>query len=63
MLSDQFNNWNPHPSPDGKPILVLSYDQSAIGQPANGDLALPIPGASDGRIRTVVNIQGGAGTI
>lgn len=62
VTSDEFNNWTPHPSPDGKSILILSYDKSVIGHPANRDVALRILNVSDGRIRILVNIVGGAGS-
>lgn len=62
VTSDEFNNWTPHPSPDGKSILILSYDQGVTGHPANKDVALRILNVSDGKIRTLVNIVGGAGS-
>ena len=33
ITNDQFNNWFPHPSPDGKSLVVLSYGQDI--QPAD----------------------------
>jgi TolB protein len=33
VTNDQFNNWFPHPSPDGKTMVVLSYGQDV--QPAD----------------------------
>jgi Tol biopolymer transport system component len=33
ITNDQFNNWFPHPSPDGKTMVVLSYGQDV--QPAD----------------------------
>ena len=62
VTSDDFNNWTPHPSPDGKSILILSYDKSVTGHPANKDVALRILNPSDGKIRMLVNIVGGAGS-
>lgn len=62
VTSDDFNNWTPHPSPDGKSILILSYDKDVTGHPANRDIALRILNAGDGKIRTLVNIIGGAGS-
>lgn len=59
---DEKNNWTPHPSPDGESILILSYDKDVTGHPANKDVALRILNASDGKIRPLVNIVGGAGT-
>ena len=62
VTRDEFNNWTPHPAPDGKSILILSYDKDVTGHPANKDVALRVLNASDGKIRTVVNIVGGAGS-
>lgn len=62
VTRDAFNNWTPHPSPDGKSILILSYDAGVTGHPANKDVALRILNVSDGKIRALVNIVGGAGS-
>jgi Tol biopolymer transport system component len=62
VTSDEFNNWTPHPSPDGKSIVILSYDKDVKGHPTNRDIALRILNISDGKIRVLVNLVGGAGT-
>ena len=62
ITSDDYANWTPHPSPDGKSILILSYDKSETGHPANKDVALRILSIDDGKIHTLVNITGGSGT-
>lgn len=62
MTSDDYNNWTPHPSPDGKSIVVVSYDKDVKGHPANKDIALRILNVSDGKIRVLVNLVGGAGS-
>jgi Tol biopolymer transport system component len=59
---DEFNNWTPHPSPDGKSIVIVSYDKGVVGHPANKDVALRIVNVSDGKIRVLVNLVGGAGS-
>jgi TolB protein len=55
-------NWTPHPSPDGKSIPILSYNKSVTGHPADKDVTLRIVNASDGKIRDLVQIVGGAGS-
>src|SRR3984957_112397 len=60
VTHDEFNNWTPHPSPDGKSILILSYDKDVTGHPANKDVALRILNVSDGKIRDLVQIVGGS---
>ena len=62
VTSDDYNNWTPHPSPDGKSIVVVSYDKDVKGHPANKDIALRILNVSDGKIRVLVNLVGGAGS-
>jgi Tol biopolymer transport system component len=62
VTSDEFNNWTPHPSSDGNSILILSYDKGVNGHPGNKDVALRVLNVSDSKIRTVVNIVGGAGS-
>jgi len=62
VTSDDFNNWTPHPSPDGKSIVIVSYDKDVKGHPANKDIALRIFNVSDGKIRVLVNLVGGAGS-
>ena len=59
---DDFNNWTPHPSPDGKSIVIVSYDKEEKGHPANKDIALRIVNVSDGKIRVLVNLVGGSGS-
>ena len=60
---DEFKNWTPHPSPDGKSIVFLSYDPSVTTHAANKDIALRILSLNDGKIRTLVNLVGGDGTM
>lgn len=62
VTSDEYNNWTPHPSPDGKSILILSYDKGVSGHPANNDVALRILNVNDGKLRALVDIVGGAGS-
>ena len=59
---DERPNWTPHPSPDGKSILILSYDEDVSGHPANTDVTLRILNVSSGEIRDLVRIVGGAGS-
>jgi TolB protein len=59
---DERSNWTPHPSPDGQSILILSYDKDVTGHPANKDVTLRIVNASNGKIRDLVQIVGGAGS-
>jgi len=62
VTSDERRNWTPHPSPDGKSILILSYDKDVTGHPANKDVTLRIVSASSGAIRDLAQFVGGAGS-
>ena len=62
VTHDDFNNWTPHPSPDRKSILILSYDKTVTGHPTDKDIAFRIINVPDGKIRTIVNVTGGAGS-
>jgi len=59
---DEKHNWTAHPSPDGKSILILSYDKDVTGHAANKDVTLRIINVADGKIRDLVEIVGGSGS-
>jgi TolB protein len=59
---DEKHNWTAHPSPDGKSILILSYEKDVAGHAANKDVTLRILNVADGKIRDLVQIVGGSGT-
>lgn len=59
---DGMSSWTPHPSPDGKSILILSYGKGVTGHPANKDVTLRILDAAGGKIRDLVQIVGGSGS-
>ena len=62
VTDDEYANWTPHPSPDGHSVLILSYPKGVKGHPTNTDIAFRVLNVSDGKIRTVVNVVGGAGS-
>ena len=62
VTSDEFNNWTPHPSPDGKSVVIVSYGKGVTGHPTNQDIALRILNVDDGKLRVLVNAVGGAGS-
>jgi Tol biopolymer transport system component len=59
---DEKHNWTAHPSPDGKSILILSYDKDVTGHAANKNVTLRILNVADGKIRDLVEIVGGSGS-
>jgi len=60
---DEFKNWTPHPSPDGKSIVIISYDKGVTGHPGDKDIALRILTPGDNKLRVLVNLVGGSGTM
>jgi TolB protein len=64
VTSDEFNNWFPHPSPDGKWLVFLSYDRSVTGHPPNKDVMLRLMSlGADRKITVLARLFGGQGTI
>jgi TolB protein len=62
-FDDQFVDWFPHPSPDGKWLVFLSYDKTVQGHPPNKDVALRIMPLSGGEPQVLARFFGGQGTI
>lgn len=60
---DAYADWFPHPSPDGKWMVFLSYDKSVEGHPSNKNVVLRIMPLAGGEPRVLVTLFGGQGTI
>jgi TolB protein len=60
---DNYHDWFPHPSPDGRCIVFLSYEKEVEGHPANKDVMLRIMPAGGGEIQVLAKLFGGQGTI
>jgi Tol biopolymer transport system component len=63
VTDDEFNNWFPHPSPDGKWLVFLSYEKDVAGHPANKDVTLRVMPLAGGKIEVLAKLFGGQGTI
>ena len=63
MTSDGYTDWFPHPSPDGKWVVFLSYEKDVKGHPANKDVTLRMMPAAGGEIQVLAKLFGGQGTI
>jgi TolB protein len=63
MTFDERMNWTPHISSDGKSMVFLSYEKGVAGHPVNKDIELRIMSLSDKKVRVLVNLVGGSGTI
>ena len=63
ITSDECNNWFPHPSPNGRSVVFLSYEKDVKGHPANKDVMLRLIPAGGGSIQVLAKLFGGQGTI
>ncbi|MFN0124803.1 MAG: TolB family protein [Blastocatellia bacterium] len=66
VTRDQYNNWFAHPSPDGKWLVIISYEKDVTGHPANKDVMLrliPVTPTGYGEIQVLAKLFGGQGTI
>lgn len=68
ITSDELEDWFPHPSPDGKLLLVISFAHGTKGHPAYRDVEIRmLPAPRDKRKAakpvTLVKLFGGQGTI
>src|SRR5262249_54312666 len=63
ITDERYNNWFPHPSPDGRTLVSLSYEKDVTGHPANKDVTLRRMTVKDGKIDVLGRFLGGQGTI
>jgi TolB protein len=63
VFSDDYNNWFPHISPDGRWMVFLTYDKSVSGHPENKDVMLRLMSLADKKITVLAKLFGGQGTI
>lgn len=63
MTEDARVNWFPHPSPDGRHVLYLAYEEGTEGHPPERDVELRLMDLETGDRRVLVALFGGQGTI
>ena len=70
ITSDDYEDWFPHPSPDGKWLVLISFAKGTKGHPANQNVILRrmrMPSAAakakPGKVAEVVRLFGGQGTL
>jgi Tol biopolymer transport system component len=63
VTDDDFGNWFPHISPDGRSMAYLAYDASVDGHPADKDVELKLMDLASGKTTVLTAIFGGQGTI
>ena len=61
--NEEYADWFPHPSPDGKHVVFLSYDRSVEGHPPNKDVVLRLMPQEGGEPRVIARLFGGQGTL
>src|SRR6266496_1303365 len=62
-LSDGYNNWFPHISPDGKWMVFLTYEVNVTGHPEGKNVMLRLMSLETKKITELANLYGGQGTI
>jgi TolB protein len=65
ITNDEFNNWFPHPSPDGKWIVFISFppDINPADHPYYRHCYLRLMSVGGGAARVIAYVYGGQGTI
>ncbi|MBI3693570.1 MAG: TolB family protein [Acidobacteria bacterium] len=63
VTSDEWEDWFPHPSPDGKWLVFLSYEKGTKGHPANQNVLLRRMPLGGGKAETIRKMLGGQGSI
>ena len=65
VTDDEYNNWFPHISPDGKWIALLSFqrDVTPSDHPFYKHVYLRLMPASGGKPKVIAYVYGGQGTI
>ena len=63
LLVSETSDWFPHISPDGRLIAYLAYESGTQGHPANLDVEIRVLSVSDRKVRTLVKLLGGRGTM
>lgn len=63
LTHDERVNWFPHPSPDGKSIVYISYPPGTQGHPPDKDVILRFMTPEGNGHRDIVGFFGGQGTI
>jgi TolB protein len=63
VTPDDFSNWYPHLSPDGRRMAILSCGKSEKDPPRDQDVTLRIFSLADKRATVLARLTGGQGTI
>lgn len=58
-----FADWFPHPSPDGKWLVFVSFDKAVKGHPKDQNVTLRLMPLAGGKPKVIATLFGGQGTI
>lgn len=61
--NDGHADWFPHPSPDGRHVLLLSYDGDVDGHPRDKNVKLRLMDPEGSGLQTLLTLFGGQGSI
>jgi TolB protein len=62
-FDEQFADWFPHPSPDGKWLSFVCFDKSVKGHPFNQNVVIRLMPAAGGKPKVIATLFGGQGSI
>jgi TolB protein len=62
-FDNDYADWFPHPSPDGKWLVFVSFDKSVKGHPPNKNVVLRLMPLAGGKPKVIATLFGGQGTI
>lgn len=63
ITDSPFGDWFAHPSPDGRQLLVLSYDGEVFDHPRDHHVRIRLMDADGGNARVLFTLFGGQGTM
>lgn len=62
-FDEDYGDWFPHPSPDGRFLVFVSYSSSVKGHPPNQPVCLRLMSLLDGSVELLTELFGGQGTL
>ena len=63
IMSDDFNNWFPHISPDGPWMVFPTHEKDFTGHPENKNVKVRLMSLADNKVTVLATLFGGQGTI
>ncbi|MGE6743956.1 TolB family protein [Allorhizobium pseudoryzae] len=63
MTDSPYGDWFPHPSPDGRKVIFLSYDGDVFDHPRDLDVRIRMMDPDGSNVETLFDLFGGQGTM